>query len=165
MFYYYYLRLAVGTLYIVTTEERVVYISLTSKEEKFVFEYLKKRYGKMKQEKNRMIENTLIQISDYLKKNREVFELPIYLEGTEFQKKVWTELLEIPYGETVSYKDIAIRIGKPKGARAIGQAINKNPIGIIVPCHRVIGSNNNLTGYAGGLDIKEYLLNLERLKN
>lgn len=82
--------------------------------------------------------------------------------GTEFQKKVWKELLNIPYGETRSYKDIAIAIGNGKACRAVGNANNKNPIAIIVPCHRVVGSNGSMTGYAGGLDIKEKLLKIEK---
>ena len=77
-------------------------------------------------------------------------------------KKVWRELLNIPYGETRTYKEIAEKIGNPKGARAVGMANNKNPIPIIIPCHRVIGKNKKLVGYALGLDMKEFLLNLER---
>ena len=82
-------------------------------------------------------------------------------EGTEFQKKVWAALREIPYGETRSYGQIAARIGDPKASRAVGMANNKNPLAIVVPCHRVVGANGSLTGYAGGLEVKEYLLKLE----
>ena len=81
----------------------------------------------------------------------------------KFQKKVWNALLEIPYGETRSYQDIAIRIGNPKAVRAVGGACNRNPIGIIIPCHRVVGKNGSLTGYAGGLLYKELLLRNEAL--
>ena len=90
------------------------------------------------------------------------FDLPLKLMGTEFQKSVWRALIDIPYGETRSYKDIAKTIGHPKAYRAVGSACNRNPIGLIVPCHRVIGSQGNLTGYAGGLDLKEKLLNHEK---
>lgn len=102
------------------------------------------------------------QLTEYEKGSRKVFDLPLHLKGTEFQLKVWNALLEIPYGETLSYQQIAQRIGQPKALRAVGGACNRNPIGIIVPCHRVIGKNGKLTGYAGGLFYKELLLNHEK---
>lgn len=102
------------------------------------------------------------QLTEYERGARRVFDLPLHLVGTEFQKQVWNALLEIPYGETRTYQEIAIRIGKPKAVRAVGGACNRNPIGIIVPCHRVIGKNGSLTGYAGGLSYKELLLNHEK---
>ena len=83
-------------------------------------------------------------------------------KGTEFQQKVWKALQEIPYGETRTYGEIAAAIGNPKAARAVGMANNKNPIGIIIPCHRVVGANGKLVGYAGGMEKKEFLLELER---
>ena len=101
------------------------------------------------------------QIREYLDGQRKVFDLPLHPNGTEFQIKVWKALTEIPYGETRSYKDIAISIGNEKACRAVGMANNKNPIPIIIPCHRVIGANKKLVGYAGGLDLKERLLDLE----
>lgn len=103
------------------------------------------------------------QFSEYEKGIRKVFDLPLHLIGTDFQKKVWNALLEIPYGETRSYQEIAIRIGNPKAVRAVGGACNRNPIGIIVPCHRVIGKNGSLIGYAGGLSYKELLLEHEKM--
>lgn len=102
------------------------------------------------------------QLTEYENGKRKFFELPLHLIGTDFQKQVWNALLEIPYGETRSYQEIAIRIGKPKALRAVGGACNRNPIGIIVPCHRVIGKNGSLTGYAGGLSYKELLLKHEK---
>ncbi len=102
------------------------------------------------------------QIIEYLNGKRKMFSLEYKMYGTEFQKKVWEQLLKIPYGETRTYKEIAIAIGNPKACRAVGMANNKNPISIVVPCHRVIGSNGDLVGYAGGLDIKKALLDLER---
>lgn len=102
------------------------------------------------------------QIKEYEDGNRKEFNLPLHLIGTEFQKQVWNALLEIPFGETRTYQEIAIRIGKPKALRAVGGACNRNPIGIIVPCHRVIGKNGSLTGYAGGLFYKELLLKHEK---
>lgn len=102
------------------------------------------------------------QIKEYEDGNRKEFNLPLHLIGTEFQKQVWNALLEIPFGETRTYQEIAIRIGKPKALRAVGGACNRNPIGIIIPCHRVIGKNGSLTGYAGGLFYKELLLKHEK---
>lgn len=110
---------------------------------------------------NLIIKETIKQLDEYFLGIRKTFELPVNPIGTEFQKKVWNELIKIPYGEIRSYKDIAINIGNPNASRAIGNANHKNPIAIIIPCHRVIGSNGNLTGYAGGLNKKQLLLNLE----
>ena len=111
---------------------------------------------------NKIIRQTIKQLDEYFNGKRKKFELPLNPKGTEFQKKVWLQLMNIPYGKTATYKDIATQIGDPKASRAVGNANNKNPIAIIIPCHRVIGSNNKLTGYAGGLDKKEKLLNLEK---
>ncbi|MCG5214738.1 methylated-DNA--[protein]-cysteine S-methyltransferase [Streptosporangium sp. KLBMP 9127] len=102
------------------------------------------------------------QLRDYFEGRRAVFDLPMVFAGTPFQHTVWTALLEIPYGETVTYGQLADRIGKPTAARAVGLANGKNPIGIIVPCHRVVGSTGNLTGYGGGLATKHYLLAFEQ---
>ncbi|MBA4493421.1 methylated-DNA--[protein]-cysteine S-methyltransferase [Paenactinomyces guangxiensis] len=101
------------------------------------------------------------QLDEYFHQSRREFDLPLDLYGTRFQKLVWKQLLEIPYGEVRSYKEVARAIGAPKAVRAVGGANNKNPVSIIVPCHRVIGSNGSLVGYGGGLHIKEYLLTLE----
>ena len=101
------------------------------------------------------------QINEYFLRKRKIFDLPIKFNGTEFQKSVWNSLLNIPYGKTKSYKDIAKDVGNVKACRAVGMANNKNPIMIIVPCHRVIGTNGKLVGYACGLDIKKKLLELE----
>lgn len=102
------------------------------------------------------------QLEEYFCGKRREFDIPIRLNGTEFQKAVWNALLTVPYGKTASYKDIAAMIGKPKAARAVGGANNKNPIIIIVPCHRILGANGGLTGYACGTDIKQTLLNIEK---
>ncbi|MBN9648471.1 methylated-DNA--[protein]-cysteine S-methyltransferase [Terrisporobacter glycolicus] len=114
-------------------------------------------------EETDLIKECFKQLKEYFEGNRRAFDLPLETRGTEFQKKVWDELLKIPYGETKSYKDIAIAIGNEKACRAIGMANNKNHIPIIIPCHRVIGSNGKLVGYAGGLNVKEKLLNIENL--
>ena len=101
------------------------------------------------------------QLEEYFEGKRKVFDLPLEQEGTEFQKKVWNALEEIPYGETRTYKEVAKMVGNEKASRAVGMANNKNNIPIIIPCHRVIGSNGKLVGYALGLDMKKYLLDLE----
>lgn len=102
------------------------------------------------------------QFEEYINGKRKFFDLPICPSGTEFQQKVWNALKDIPYGETRSYKDVALAIGNEKACRAVGMANNRNPISIIIPCHRVIGKNGKLVGYGGGLPIKEYLLKLEK---
>ena len=101
-------------------------------------------------------------MNEYFAKERKEFTLPIELIGTSFQEEVWRVLQTIPYGETRTYKEQAIAVGNPKGVRAVANANAKNRISIIVPCHRVIGTNGTLTGYAGGLDRKKFLLDLER---
>ncbi|TCL45143.1 methylated-DNA--[protein]-cysteine S-methyltransferase [Harryflintia acetispora] len=101
------------------------------------------------------------QLTEYLAGERRRFELPLAPEGTPFEQAVWAQLLKIPYGETCTYGGIAARLGKPGASRAVGMANHRNPIGIIIPCHRVIGKDGSLTGYAGGLGIKERLLILE----
>lgn len=102
------------------------------------------------------------QLEEYLVGKRKKFDIPLAMEGTPFQQAVWNALLTIPYGETRSYGQIAETIGKPKACRAVGMANNKNKIAIFIPCHRVIGANGKLIGYAGGLDIKKRLLDLEK---
>lgn len=101
------------------------------------------------------------QLDQYFKGKLKDFDLPILVEGTDFQKRVWRALQAIPYGETWTYKKVAEQVGSPRGARAVGMANNRNPISIIIPCHRVIGANGRLVGYGGGLHIKERLLSLE----
>ena len=101
------------------------------------------------------------QLTEYFEGKRKVFDVPLNLKGTEFQLAVWNELLRIPYGHTVSYAEIAHRIGRPSAIRAVGAANGANPIPVIVPCHRVIGSNGSLTGYGGGIERKQWLLALE----
>ena len=102
------------------------------------------------------------QLSEYFAGTRQRFDLPLDFEGTEFQKRVWQALLDIPFGETRSYRDIAEQVGNIKAVRAVGAANGKNPISIIAPCHRVVGMNGKLVGFAGGLDNKKILLGLEK---
>ncbi|MEH6557671.1 MAG: methylated-DNA--[protein]-cysteine S-methyltransferase [Oceanicoccus sp.] len=113
-------------------------------------------------ENNGLVAEVETQLSQYFGKKRTSFDLPITFNGTVFQKKVWRALMDIPYGETASYQAQAERVGGKEKVRAVGTANGANPISIVVPCHRVIGKNGALTGYAGGISAKEYLLDLER---
>lgn len=115
-----------------------------------------------KEKETYLIKKTYSQLKEYFAGNRKIFDIPISANGTEFQIKVWEELQKIPYGKIRTYKEIAENIGNKNASRAVGMANNKNPIAIIIPCHRVIGSNGDLTGYAGGIKLKQYLLNLEK---
>ena len=109
-----------------------------------------------------LLKQTALQLEEYFLGERKTFDIPLNPKGTQFMKKVWTSLQKIPYGETRTYKQIAQSIENPKAVRAVGMANNKNPIPIIIPCHRVIGSNGKLVGYALGLKIKQELLDLEK---
>jgi methylated-DNA-[protein]-cysteine S-methyltransferase len=103
------------------------------------------------------------QIQEYLSGERKVFDLTLAMGGTPFQREVWNELLRIPYGQTISYSELANRVKRPKACRAVGSANGKNPLCLIVPCHRVIASNASLGGYSGGLERKRWLLRLESI--
>lgn len=136
-------------IYIIEKNNKIYAITTNNK-----YEYI--------QEETALIKEAARQLNEYFNGERKVFDLPLDLTGTSFQTKVWQELLKIPYGETKSYKDVAIAINNPKACRAVGMANNKNRIMIVVPCHRIIGSNKKLVGYVGGLKLKEQLLNLEK---
>lgn len=110
---------------------------------------------------NALTEAVCRQLDEYFAGTRTTFDFPLRLQGTPFQEKVWAALWDIPYGETRSYQQIAQAIGQPKACRAVGMANHRNPIYIVVPCHRVVGANGALTGYGGGLDMKKALLELE----
>lgn len=111
--------------------------------------------------KTKMTEQVILELEEYFEGKRKYFTINLSFKGTDFQKKVWKALNEIPYGETRTYKEVAKEIGHERACRAVGSANNKNPIPIIIPCHRVIGRDGKLAGYAGGLKIKEMLLQLE----
>ena len=135
-------------------KDKVVSLKIISKEE---------YYTQLNSDsKNAFTDSVYTQLFEYLKGNRKNFTFECLLIGTKFQKKVWNALLKIPYGKTATYKEVAVMIGNPKACRAVGGANNKNPIAVVYPCHRVIGSNGKLTGYAGGLEMKDFLLKLER---
>lgn len=108
-----------------------------------------------------VIATAITQLDDYFARQRKTFDIPLLFVGTDFQKSVWNALLDIPYGKTYSYAKLSIDIGNPKAVRAVANANGANPISIFVPCHRVIGSDNSLTGYGGGLPAKKFLLDLE----
>ena len=101
------------------------------------------------------------ELLEYFGGKRRTFDLPLKPQGTPFQQKVWSALADIPYGQTITYGELACRVGCPKGSRAVGQANHRNPLPILLPCHRVVGANGTLTGYGGGLELKEWLLRLE----
>ena len=109
-----------------------------------------------------LLKEASAQLQAYFEKRLQSFDLPLHLVGTPYQQQVWKALQEIPYGATCSYADIAHCIGNPKSVRAVGMANHRNPIAIVVPCHRVIGKNAKLTGYGGGLEAKSFLLDLEK---
>lgn len=132
-----------------TEDERITRISLTE------FQY-------KTNVRTELTNKAYTQILEYMDGKRATFDIPYRLEGTDFQKEVWQALCDIPYGETRSYKQIATLLGTPKGSRAIGNANNRNPLLIIVPCHRVISSTGTLRGYAGGIDMQQLLLNIEK---
>lgn len=108
-----------------------------------------------------ILSETERQLKEYFSGKRTAFDIPLAPEGTDFQKRVWEELSKIPYGQTITYGEQAKRLGRPKAARAVGAANGRNPIGIIIPCHRVIGASGDLTGFAGGIEVKRELLRLE----
>lgn len=144
----------IGNLTIVSSRERIIGLEFGEKAEN---EEIKKA------EKDALLMEARGQLLEYFDGKRKVFQLPIFLKGTEFQLKVWNELLHIPYGETRSYQEIAAALGNKNAVRAVGQANKANPIPIIIPCHRVIGKNNQLIGYAGKqIDKKAILLELEK---
>jgi O-6-methylguanine DNA methyltransferase len=130
------------------------------------FDWAAKKYpGAVVEEgDSELLRSTRQQLEEYLSGARKTFSVTLDLKGTVFQRRVWHILMQIPYGGTASYKDVAVTAGSPAAVRAVGQANNRNPVPIIVPCHRVVGSDGKLVGYGGGLDIKRRLLELEGIK-
>jgi len=138
----------IGNLLVVELDNQLISVGFTEKE-----------VGPFPE--NDLLSTTKTQLDEYFARSRESFDLPLNPSGTEFQKKVWEELSLIPYGKTVSYQQVANRLGDPKSIRAAARANGQNPIAIIIPCHRVIGSGGEMTGYAGGIQRKKDLLTLE----
>lgn len=149
MFYFCKYQFENISLYLVATETHLINIQFTQPQKALL-------------QTTELLSMATIQLDEYFQGKRTIFSLPFKLIGTPFQLAVWKELQNIPYGQTTSYKEIAQKINKPKAYRAVGMANNKNPLPIIIPCHRVIGSNGKLIGYAGGLKLKNYLLELEK---
>lgn len=149
MFYFYKYQFENISLYLIATETHLINIQFTQPQKALL-------------QTTELLSMATIQLDEYFQGKRTTFSLPFKLTGTPFQLAVWKELQNIPYGKTTSYKEIAQKINKPKACRAVGMANNKNPLPIIIPCHRVIGSNGKLIGYAGGLKLKNYLLELEK---
>jgi O-6-methylguanine DNA methyltransferase len=168
LLYYGEMNSPLGPLTIVSSTEGVCSIEFGKANEliDIIQPWIKKHLFTNKVERNdAFCEPVIVQLQEYFEKKRKTFDLDLDLNGTPFQKKVWQKLTEIPYGATYSYKQVAQMIGVPKAVRAVGGANNKNPIPIIIPCHRVVGSNGALVGYGGGLDKKEILLGIEQTTN
>ena len=123
--------------------------------------YLPNRPAEPAGEETLVLARGRAELLEYLAGGRRAFDLPLAPRGTPFQRKVWAALADIPYGQSVTYGELARRVGCPKGSRAVGQANHRNPLPILLPCHRVVGANGTLTGYGGGLELKEWLLRLE----
>ena len=154
---YMYMESPVGALKLVAHDQALVAVMWDNEDHKRV------RLAELiKNIQHPMLLKVKQQLEQYFAGQRQQFNLPLDFQGTDFQQRVWRALLTIPYGETRSYKDIALQIGNEKAVRAVGAANGKNPISIIAPCHRVIGSGGALVGFAGGLDKKQILLSLEQ---
>lgn len=147
-----YMHTPIGHLKITTTDTAVVSIDFVTSQPK-----VKSIIAKPK-----ILQDCETQLTEYFAGQRQNFDLQLELGGTDFQNKVWRALQKIKFGKTASYKDIAERVNSPKGFRAVGMANNKNPIPIIIPCHRIIGTNGDLVGYAGGLKTKKWFLDFEK---
>jgi methylated-DNA-[protein]-cysteine S-methyltransferase len=157
--YQYVMESPVGPLYLVASEKGLVGLWVRKA---YVKESEKISSLKSDAAAVRILARTEKQLKEYFQGERKIFDIPLDVSGTDFQKKVWNQLSKIPYGRTVSYKDISKRLNNEKATRAVGSANGKNPISIIVPCHRVIAADGGLGGYSGGLAMKVTLLELEK---
>lgn len=137
----------IGILKVVSLKDKVNEVLFVEKKDKDII--------------NKVLNECYIQLKEYFNKKRKEFDLPLEIRGTDFQIKVWNIIKKIPYGKTITYKDIALLIGGKEYSRAVGKACNKNRFPIIIPCHRVIGVNNKLTGYSSGIEKKKWLLDFE----
>ena len=155
--YAFYYHPIIGNLRIQEEDGYIVEIKFISEDEKIMFV----REDNEKQQTSELLKNAVAQLDEYFRGGRKEFDLPVKPRGTEFMIDVYKALMEVPYGETASYKDIAKKVGREKAYRAVGNANNKNCIPIIIPCHRIIGHDGRLVGYEGGLNLKEALLSLE----
>ena len=144
-----------------TIETPIGYLELTSDQQYLLSVSFAETFGLSSDFQADILKESVLQISEYFEGKRKEFSLNLKPAGTDFQLKVWEEVIKVPFGETVSYLDIAIKTGSKNNTRAVGLANGKNPIPIIIPCHRIIGTNGKLTGYAGGLERKKWLLQHE----
>ena len=153
----------IGRILIASLDHYLVRIIFTDDENVSLFSRLRKYYPVEMIVENREKNQTILkQLTEYFEGGRPVFSIPFRLQGTDFQKAVWHAVDKVPYGQTCSYGEIAKQIGKPKATRAVGYANKVNPIPIVIPCHRVIGANGSMVGFASGISLKEKLLDLER---
>lgn len=152
----------IGLTIVVSCKTGICKISLPNTASKTVFTWINQYYDSYEKKRTKIIDDAIKELNQYFRRKRKKFSTPIQLHGTPFQKKVWKALQKISYGETTTYGEIAQQIKKPNAARAVGRAIGRNPIPIIVPCHRVIGAQGDLVGYGGGLPLKQKLLRLEK---
>ncbi|MCS7283279.1 MAG: methylated-DNA--[protein]-cysteine S-methyltransferase [Anaerolineae bacterium] len=152
----------IGPLWLISTPTGLCRIGLPGESRAAQEAWLARCVGPETMEENpEALAPAVTQLREYFSRLRRRFDLPLDLRGTPFQRRVWEELLSVPYGQTISYGELARRIGKPEAVRAVGQAVGANPVPIIVPCHRVIGADGSLVGYGGGLEVKAALLRLE----
>ncbi|WP_066499497.1 methylated-DNA--[protein]-cysteine S-methyltransferase [Abyssisolibacter fermentans] len=149
--FYGYYRSVIGLIEIICTENEVISVIFVDS-------------PNYETKENKIVKEVINQLDEYFNGKRKIFNLPLKVDGTKFQNETWYELLKIPYGTTITYKDMAIALGNPKASRAVGNANGKNKIWIIIPCHRVIGAKGKLTGYAGGIERKKWLIEHE-IKN
>lgn len=161
----YWTRIAtvIGELYIAATDKGLVFVGSQDGSFSEMEKWADRQFPNVEWlESGEKLREEAKEITEYLQGDREIFHFPVDLEGTDFQKRVWEQLKEIPYGQVQTYSDIALALDNPKAVRAVGSAIGQNPMLIVIPCHRVIGKNGKLTGYRGGMKMKEHLLSLER---
>jgi methylated-DNA-[protein]-cysteine S-methyltransferase len=152
------MRTPIGELLLVADESALTGVYFTGQKH---FPAIHKDWKK--NENHPVLKKAAAQLKDYFAGKRVEFDLPLRLTGTGFQEKVWKEIARIPFGKTLTYSELAKRVGSPSAIRAAGASTGRNPVGIIVPCHRVVGKDGSLTGYAGGLDRKRHLLKLENV--
>lgn len=151
MKYIKYINTKIGSIAIIEEDDKIIKININEKEE-----------NEITRKETVLLKETEKQIREYFEGKRKTFDVPLNPKGTNFMKNIWTALQDIPYGEVRTYQQIAEKVGNPKASRAVGMANHRNPIPIIIPCHRVIGSNGKLVGYALGMDIKRFLLEWEK---
>ncbi len=155
---YYYSRFSspVGALHLISNGDKLVALTFNNSWKEF-----SAKYPLLKNKKDKILRQAELELSEYFSGKRMSFTVPVDYSGTEFQNKAWKSLQKIPFGKTISYGEQAANISNPKAVRAIGRANGQNPICIVIPCHRVIGKDGSLTGFGGGIKIKEFLLNHE----